>query len=181
MNWIRQLYYNVHGHYPPLPARRKNPSIDLPYRDFVREHPCAVCGIQHTIEFAHTGPRGLRQKAPDKDGVPLCHHHHQSGNHSLHKIGPLKFQSFYRISFVAIRRGLRLEWQQKLHEAQQQANPQRLHAAAPPHFEQAAGCPAASGIPQGITDPGGGGTGMENTCRSLTQTETESTTEPPGQ
>jgi hypothetical protein len=76
------------------------PEVDLKYRQFIRRFPCVACKkTTWRIEFAHTGPRGLGQKADDKDGLPICVSCHQTGTHSLHKIGPVAFQEHYKIEF----------------------------------------------------------------------------------
>jgi|HubBroStandDraft_1064217.scaffolds.fasta_scaffold235180_3 hypothetical protein len=39
-------------------------------------------------EAAHVGPRGLSQKCPDKETLPLCGwEHHREGKLSIHKLG----------------------------------------------------------------------------------------------
>ena len=46
--------------------------VHLLYRKFVKTFPCCACGGLYWIEFAHTGGRGMSQKASDLDGIPLC-------------------------------------------------------------------------------------------------------------
>jgi len=68
-------------------------SVNLAYRAFVRKFPCCACGRTWGIEFAHTGSRGLRQKAPDLDGVPLCRVTcHQRGPRAYHTLGRVQFE-----------------------------------------------------------------------------------------
>lgn len=54
--------------------------------EFVRMHPCMVCGIEGAIEAHHLlkpwqGPRGLALKAGDQNAVPLCPTHHRELHH----------------------------------------------------------------------------------------------------
>ena len=77
-----------------LPRPGQNPA----YRAWVRKQPCCVCQANWGIEFAHTGPRGLRQKANDLDGIPLCRKHHQWGKGSYHALGRVRFEAYHQIS-----------------------------------------------------------------------------------
>jgi hypothetical protein len=46
-------------------------------------------------ECAHIGfstsRRGLAQKFPDRETIPLCAHHHKNGASAVHKIGVVEF------------------------------------------------------------------------------------------
>ena len=86
-----------------LRDRPRRPEVDLKYRAFIRRFPCVGCGATRWIEFSHTGPRGLGQKADDKNGLPLCRACHQTGPQALHRIGPVKFQEVKGISFEDLR------------------------------------------------------------------------------
>lgn len=38
-------------------------------------------------EAAHVGNRGLSQKCPDREAIPLCKQHHTEGPEAQHKLG----------------------------------------------------------------------------------------------
>lgn len=76
----------------PRPGRNKA------YRAWIRKQPCAISGKAWNIDFAHTGPRGLGQKANDLDGVPLNREVHRQ----YHAWGRTKFEQHYRISIDQI-------------------------------------------------------------------------------
>ena len=70
---------------------------------FVRSLPCCVCGVTRGVEAAHTGTRGLGQRADDRTAIPLCvAHHDRRKPYSIHKLGPMKFQARYGIDIKAI-------------------------------------------------------------------------------
>lgn len=76
------------------PARpERNPD----YLRFIRRLRCIVCSSPKHIEAAHFGPRGLGQKASDRQALPLCRRHHQTGNDSYHKLGPAKFALVHQL------------------------------------------------------------------------------------
>jgi hypothetical protein len=83
------------------------PVRDRKYLAFVRTQPCAVCGSWRWVESAHTGGRGLTQKADDRKAIPLCRFHHQRSTQSLHALGPTKFARVWKLDV----RGLILELQ----------------------------------------------------------------------
>jgi hypothetical protein len=92
----------------PRPWKRSEPPTrDRKYLAWVRAQPCAVCGSWRYIESAHTGPRGLSQKADDRQAIPLCRGHHSRGNLSLHKLGPVRFARLYHLEVAQIIRELR--------------------------------------------------------------------------
>ncbi len=75
---------------------RRGAEVDEPYKAWIRTLPCVVCEMLSirswqfrflTIEAAHVGERGLGQKAPDRQCVPLCIEHHTAGAHSVHVLG----------------------------------------------------------------------------------------------
>jgi hypothetical protein len=72
------------------------------YRRWICSLPCAVCRAHFGIEAAHTGPRGLGTKSSDFSCIPLCRRHHQSGNDSLHALGPQKFQERHDLDIPAL-------------------------------------------------------------------------------
>jgi hypothetical protein len=73
------------------------PVRDRKYREWVGTQPCAVCGSFGWIEAAHTGGRGLNQKADDWRCIPLCRFHHQWSVSSLHKLGPVRFSAVWKL------------------------------------------------------------------------------------
>ncbi len=84
-------------------ATRKRTGKDPAYLIFVRSLSCVCCDKCSTIELmklehdhgntvclteaAHTGKRGLSQKAPDREAIPLCKWHHTEGPESHHRLG----------------------------------------------------------------------------------------------
>lgn len=78
---------------------------DPEYLEWIASQPCLCCeimkrnmraaGIEFVIhaqetrtEAAHVGPRGLSQKCPDRETLPLCGwEHHREGKLSVHKLG----------------------------------------------------------------------------------------------
>ncbi len=80
--------------YPPSSLTQlPRPGRNLAYRAWVRKQPCLVTGVTWNIEFAHTGPRGLGQKANDLDGIPLNREVHRE----YHAWGRVRFESVYGI------------------------------------------------------------------------------------
>ncbi len=72
-------------------ATRKKTGKDKAYLAWLHELPCSLfpCHMpsRGIIEAAHIGPRGLSQKVPDRQAIPLCRGHHEA----LHKLGPKDF------------------------------------------------------------------------------------------
>lgn len=64
---------------PPAPVLWRSPR----YLSWIRTLPCAICGRWPT-EAAHTGSRGLGQKAPDFSAIPLCPQCHRLDRASYH-------------------------------------------------------------------------------------------------
>jgi hypothetical protein len=79
------------------------------YLRFIRRQPCVVCGALYTIEAAHSGVRGLGQKADDLFTLPLCRHHHRTGPHSHHKLGK-RFWGHHALDRVTLIRELQRLW-----------------------------------------------------------------------
>jgi hypothetical protein len=82
------------------------PVRDAAYLDFIRTLPCCVCRAgeisQYSItEAAHTGVRGLGQKASDTEAIPLCAEHHREGPYAHHRIG-VRFFEFWGLSREAL-------------------------------------------------------------------------------
>jgi hypothetical protein len=77
------------------------PSRHSDYLRFVRRQPCLICAATYGVESAHTGGRGLGQKADDRFALPLCLHHHRTGPESHHKLGK-RFWSFHGLDRVEL-------------------------------------------------------------------------------
>lgn len=82
--------------------RPTKPIRDAAYLRYIRSQPCVVCGSQRGVEAAHTGPRGLSQKACDRGTIPLCRAHHQVGKYSYHGLGPRAFAELYGLAITAL-------------------------------------------------------------------------------
>jgi len=74
------------------------PVADPLYRAWIRRLPCAVCSRMRGVECAHTGDRGLSQKASDRRSIPLCSPHHKE----YHRIGRRKFEASYKLDIEAL-------------------------------------------------------------------------------
>jgi len=82
------------------------PLRDSRYLAWIRTLPCVICGSRRGVEAAHTGPRGLGQKASDTSAIPLCHRHHRTGNDSYHHLGARRFAQVHKLDVSAIVRRL---------------------------------------------------------------------------
>lgn len=98
-------------------ATRKRTGKDKAYLAFLHEMPCAIeyCAVQSDpkllmgvssfsearTEAAHVGPRGLSQKCPDRQAIPLCIWHHRTGPSSHHSLQKL-FWSFHGLDRDAL-------------------------------------------------------------------------------
>lgn len=86
-------------------ATRKKTDRDAAYLDYIRSLPCCVCALdtpQTTpTEAAHVGPRGLSQKCPDRETIPLCALHHREGQFSQHRMGRM-FWSHYGLNLEVL-------------------------------------------------------------------------------
>ena len=77
-----------------LPKPGRNPL----YARWVRNQPCCVSGRNWGVEFAHTGSRGVGQKASDLDGIPLNRDLHRE----YHSAGRTHFESKHKICIQTI-------------------------------------------------------------------------------
>lgn len=89
-------------------VRRKGIGKDPEYLEWLRAWPCLVCAFHYGEDFdtlrsefwrgavargyaaaeaAHVGIRGLGQKCPDREAIPLCVSHHRTGKDSHHVKG----------------------------------------------------------------------------------------------
>jgi hypothetical protein len=87
----------------PRPPYQKNPPTrDPKYLAWIRTQPCAVQNCRACfVEAAHTGDRGLTQKASDREAIPLCHFHHRSAPTAYHK-GRRAFERAYNLDIPAL-------------------------------------------------------------------------------
>ena len=73
-------------------ATRKKTGKDPEYLVWLHDLPCLVCrpdgvGMQLSrTEAAHVGDRGLSQKCPDREAIPLCRIHHRISPDSVHAL-----------------------------------------------------------------------------------------------
>jgi hypothetical protein len=108
----RSLYFAIHGERPKRRsprARRRGPARDWRYLAWIRSLPCLLCGCK--AEAAHTGnDGGTSQKASDYSAVPLCHHCHQSGQNSYHKLTRGPFEAFHNVNLAGLVRRLTSAW-----------------------------------------------------------------------
>jgi hypothetical protein len=85
------------------------------YLEWLHSLPCVVCerlGLtqKSRTEAAHTGVRGLRQKASDLEAIPLCGvEHHRLGRHSHHVLGK-RFFEYHGIDRDALVRSLQQQF-----------------------------------------------------------------------
>jgi hypothetical protein len=99
------------------PYTRTPRDRDKAYLAFIRQQPCSVLGCKSNYqEAAHTGDRALGRKADDRQCIPLCPFHHQTGNQSYHKLGRRRFEAVHKLDIAAIIRELN-EWYSREHAA----------------------------------------------------------------
>jgi hypothetical protein len=72
------------------------PGRDPKYLEWIRQQACMICKT-HPVECAHVGDRGLGQRCPDRQSVPLCVEHHREGPESHHVLGK-KFWAYHHLS-----------------------------------------------------------------------------------
>jgi hypothetical protein len=90
-------------------AHRADPRRESGYLQWLRTLPCVVCslwgfsikGYSGWIETAHVGQRGMSQKCPDREALPLCVWHHRMGPHAVHVLGR-NFWSFWKLDRYAL-------------------------------------------------------------------------------
>jgi hypothetical protein len=89
-------------------SRSFPPVRDVAYRQFVRNHVCAVCGKSWSVEACHTGGHGIAQKSCDLSCIPLCRKHHQEFDR-----GPRAFAEQHGIDVPVVVARLRAGYQKK--------------------------------------------------------------------
>jgi hypothetical protein len=77
-------------------ATKKRTGRDKAYLEWLHTLPCIAgpSSCRGLIEAAHVGVRGLSQKAPDREALPVCSRHHRESICSLHFMGK-KFWAFH--------------------------------------------------------------------------------------
>jgi len=96
---------------------RRGPERDPAYLAWIRQQRCTVAlnsavgdfFCSNAIEAAHTGERGLQQKASDHAAIPLCAGHHRLRPDSHHRIGK-KFFEHHEIDLIDTIFSLRAEY-----------------------------------------------------------------------
>ena len=88
---------------PRRPRTGDNPA----YLAWLRAQPCMICRPPRTcgiVEAAHVGERGLGQKCPDIEAVPLGAGHHRLYRDAHHVIGRKFWQhhGFERDTMIAL-------------------------------------------------------------------------------
>jgi hypothetical protein len=100
-------------------ATKKKFGRDPGYLTFIRSRPCELCvreGVRQTTitEAAHVGSRGLSQRCPDAEAIPLCARHHREGPGAQHVLGK-RFWAHHRLDkskLVATLQALYRAWQE---------------------------------------------------------------------
>ena len=81
-------------------ATRKRVGKDQDYLAWIHTLACVCCGSKR-VEAAHVGDRGLSQKCPDRQTIPLCVAHHRIGPTASHVLGK-KFFGYWKIDRDAL-------------------------------------------------------------------------------
>lgn len=78
----------------PAPGQRQPRQRNNAFLQFVRRHPCCICGTARHIEAAHIrsgypeagwSATGMQEKPDDARALPLCADHHRDGPDAQHK------------------------------------------------------------------------------------------------
>lgn len=116
-------------------ATQKKTGKDPEYLEWIRSLPCVVCVIatgltvsdwvmfirngEFTVrrksEAAHVGSRGLSQKCPDRQVLPMCCRHHTIGANSHHVLGK-KFWSHHNLDRAQLIADLQAEYENQLRQ-----------------------------------------------------------------
>lgn len=70
-----------------------------PHSNYVRQHPCSVCGSGQNIESHHEPDR--RHGGSMKDQAPLCRDCHREGILARHRIGRRRFEAEHGVDMAA--------------------------------------------------------------------------------
>jgi len=97
--------------FPSTLRRHEKPQQNRGYLAHIRRQPCCVCGTTRGVQAAHTGARGLGQKACARRAIPLCAGHHKTGNDSYHALGPAKFAACHNLDIEALIAGYQRQGQ----------------------------------------------------------------------
>jgi hypothetical protein len=85
---------------PRSKTNKKRPR-NFPYMLWIKTLPCTVCRRPGS-EACHTGPRGLGQKSPDEQCIPLCPDHHRHRRDALDVAGPRRFEEIHGLDIKAL-------------------------------------------------------------------------------
>ena len=92
---------------PREPYTRTPRDRDPAYLAWIRTQPCATPDCRAGfVEAAHTGDRALGRKANDRNCIPLCLFHHQTGPQSYHRLGRRRFEAVHKLDINALVREL---------------------------------------------------------------------------
>ncbi len=94
----------------PRSRKNKKRPRNIPYMLWIKTLPCAVCRRMGS-EAAHTGPRGLGQKSPDEQCIPLCPDHHRHRKDALDVAGPRNFTTIHHIDIPRLVEQLNIRWE----------------------------------------------------------------------
>lgn len=92
----------IFGLRPKPIASAGKPVRDRKYLAYIRRFPCVGCGSTRWIEAMHTGPHGLGQKSSDMKALPACDDCHRTGNESMSKLGPVKWEEVHGKDIAAL-------------------------------------------------------------------------------
>ena len=96
------------------PQPKEKRWISPSYRNFIRTHPCCVCGnhftVAHHVQVKGNGKMGGKES--DCWCVPLCHNHHV-GDEGIHVLGRAEFNKRFEVNFYKVVATLLMEWVSK--------------------------------------------------------------------
>ena len=99
--------------------RRRKPTDDPDYLDWIRTLPCIVCqtkGERQTTPTTahHHGPRAYSARVSDRRAIPLCfERHHLFGPAAVHVLGR-RFEEYHEIDADELIRTLNESYERQL-------------------------------------------------------------------
>ncbi len=111
-------------------ATKNRTGKDALYLAWLHTLPCVICeslrlamveaGFHDAVspqfgrtEAAHVGARGLSQKCPDREAIPLCRNHHREGAVSIHKLQRL-FWGYWELDRDVLIETLNAKYEEEL-------------------------------------------------------------------
>lgn len=91
------------------PGRAKRPQRNRDYREFIKSHPCEICGQNWLVDPCHVGPHALSRKACDLTCIPLCRRHHDQ-----YDADPKAFAERHGLDVYAVIARLNGEWVRRI-------------------------------------------------------------------